>query len=486
MKIGAPATQYPVLSLPALGLFNLLFLVWWLEVGLRVPALGAIRLEFILAAVVSAIAVYKYTSGPRVSARRLTKTADNNSDISRCVAIYLVVLLLSLPLSLNLAFSWDVFINRVAKLALLGVLISQFVVSPATLRVYFFTLLLAFLKVGQEGFLGKITGNMVWENQGVPRLHGTAGSMFGDPNSLSGKTVSTIPFIWFLFPGIRSRYAKLLVVVMLIFALNIIIFTASRTGYLTLLMIGILIVWFSQGKRAKLFLFLIVAGIAAVSFVPPEYKERFLSSFTGQEAEGQSSATRKALLFDSLTAFSENPLGLGLGNFSRYQAMHGRNAQETHNLYTQLLAEAGIQGFLCFVALIIVILRKLFRVRNAMAAVIRSLQTHLANAPPNDARSVYEEELRDSRLILLATTAVIVFVLVRLVLGVFGHDMMEIYWWFAAGMAMALNNIRQVAEKRCSELTASTSDDSVPARSHRAPSRPTSRVPHAARPYGHR
>lgn len=486
MKIGAPNTQYPALSLPALGLFNLLFLVWWLEVGLRVPALGAIRLEFILAAVVSAIGVYKYTSAPRVSARRIAKIADSNSDISRCIAVYLAVLLLSLPLSLNLALSWDVYINRVAKLALLGVLISQFVVSPTTLRVYFFTLLLAFLKIGQEGFLGRITGSMVWENQGVPRLHGTAGSMFGDPNSLSGKTVSTIPFIWFLFPGIRSRYVKLLVVLMLVFALNIIIFTASRTGYLTLIMVGMLIVWFSQGKRGKLIILLAAAAIAAITFVPPEYKERFLSSFTGQEAEGQSSATRKGLLVDSLTAFSENPLGLGLGNFSRYQAMHGRNAQETHNLYTQLLSEAGIQGFLCFAALIIVILRKLYRVRNAMAAVIRSIQVHQANSPSNDAGSVYEEELRDSRLIHLAATAVIVFVLVRLVLGVFGHDMMEIYWWFAAGMAMALNNIRQVAEKRCSELSAATKDASVPTKSHRPLSRPSSHVPHAAPPHGHR
>lgn len=448
-------TQYPTLSTPLILLFNLLTLVWWLEVGLRVPAFAAIRLEFLLAATVSALALIRHWSKPRTAmprARVGTAGGETNSDLIRCIVIYLLVLALSLPLAIDFDLAWDAFINRVAKLALLGVLIPQFVVSPITLRIYFFTLLLAFMKVGQEGFLGRITGNMVWENQGVPRLHGTYGTMFGDPNSLSGKTVSTVPFLWYFFPRVQQPWIKVMMAVQVLFAVNIIVFTGSRTGYVAFLASTLLMVMYSNQKKVRLILLLSLVSVIAVNFVPAQYKARFMSSFTGQEAEGQSSATRKSLFFDSVNTFAEHPLGIGLHGFARNQAIHGRNAQETHNLYTQILAETGIQGFICFVALIYLLLRKALRARKAFAQIIARLESHAATSEGPQRDSI-DSELRDARLLFAGASALIVFTFTRLILGVFGHDFLEIYWWFAAGVAMALHNLRAIAEQRCAELT---------------------------------
>ncbi|HEY6644771.1 O-antigen ligase family protein [Povalibacter sp.] len=449
---GSPS-PYPTLGLPQIVVFNLLIFVWWLEVGLRVPALGAIRFEFLLAAIAAAMAIMRLQSAKRAPLQPRRGKVEDNSDITRCIVILLVVLTLSLPLAINFNVAWNAFFNRAVKLALIGVLISQFVVSPYTLRIHLFTLLLAFMKVGQEAFLGKITGNMVWENQGVPRLHGTAGTMFGDPNSLSGKTVSTVPWIWYLYPTIQRKWIKLLVAVQLVFAINIVIFTASRTGYMTFIAASILIVMFTNQKRARLIFLLMVAAIVTVTLLPQEYKGRFMSSFTGQEAEGASSITRKALLADSFNAFLENPLGIGMDCFPIYQAERDRNAQYTHNLYTQLLSETGIQGFLCFIALVVVVLRKLARTRRALMNVVERLEKH-PRPGPADSDSRFDTELRDVHLLLATANALLVFVLVRLALGMFGHDFLEIYWWAAAGMAMALHNMRIVAEQRCDELTA--------------------------------
>jgi O-antigen ligase len=440
-------TQYPTLSTPLIVLFNLLVVSWWLEIGLRVSFLAAIRFEFLLAATLSVIALVRHRSQPRSRTVARTRSGEGNSDITRCIVIYLVVLTLSLPLSINFDLSWNAFFNRVAKLALLGALISQFVVSPTTLRYYLFALLMSFMKIGQEAFLGRITGSMVWENQGVPRLHGTSNTMFGDPNSLAGKTVSTVPFMWYLFPTVQRRWVKILIAVQLVFAINIIIFAASRTGYLTFIAAAILIVLFAKRGKAKLILLLIMAAFITVSYLPQEYQGRFMSSFTGQEAEGASSATRKALFFDSMGAFADNPLGIGLGCFPTYQAIRGRNAQETHNLYTQILAETGIQGFICFVALLYVVLRKALRTRRAFSRMMDDLELHL-----DKSRETLGPELRDAKLLFATTTALIVFVFVRLTLGFFGHDFLEIYWWFAAGLTMSLHNMRETAEKRCTEL----------------------------------
>ncbi len=474
MATNTPTSPYPTLSLPQIVVFNVLIFVWWLEVGARVSLFAAIRLEFLLAATATVMAVMsmQFSSSHRTQVRG--PKAEDNSDIASAIIIFIVVLTISLPLAINFDVAWNTFFNRAVKFALIGSLISQFVVSPTTLRLYLFTLLLAFMKIGQEAFVGRITGNMVWENQGVPRLHGTAGTMFGDPNSLSGKTVSTVPWIWYLYPTIQRNWIKLLVVMQLVFAINIIVFTASRTGYLTFIVAAILIVAYSNHKKGRLILLLIVAAIATVTFMPQEYKERFISSFTGQEAEGASSATRKALLVDSMNAFLDNPLGVGIGCFHLYQAARNRNAQETHNLYTQLLAETGIQGFLCFAALLFVILRKVSRTRRACITIVATLASYQAAAPPEDTDKI-SVELRDARLLLATSNALIVFVLVRLVLGVFGHDLFEIYWWLAAGTAMALHNMRLVAERRCAELTTSAPGSSPP--------KPPARSP-LPRPYG--
>ena len=332
--------------------------------------------------------------------------------------------------------------------------------------------LLPSLKIGQEAFLGKITGTMVWENQGVPRLHGANETMFGDPNALSGKTVSMLPFLWYLYPSLQRLWAKVLVWVMVVFAVNIIVFTASRTGYITAIVAAILIVLFSPNKKGKLIAWLVIASIVTVNVMPDEYKERFMSSFNGKEAEGRSADTRKDLFFDSVKTFVEHPLGIGLGCFPIWQKLNQRNAQETHNLYTQLLAEMGIQGFLCFAALVIVVARKALRCRRAFLDLGVRLQGLQARAPPGVVNATLDEEIRNNKLMASTSNALVVFLLVRLALGVFGHDFMEIYWWFAGGLAMSLHNMRRIAEWRCAELEAESGGpppDPAPQTSSRPP-----------------
>jgi putative inorganic carbon (HCO3(-)) transporter len=460
-------TQYPTISTAATVVFCLLVVSWWLEVGLRVAFLGSIRWEFLLAALASVIAMVRHSAKGK-NPRAGGPAPGGNSDIIRCIVLILVVHGLSLPLAIDFDIAWDAYINRVVKYAILGLLVSHFVISPGTLRTYLFASLVAFLKIGQEAFLGKMTGNMIWENQGVPRLFGTQGSMFGHPNSLSGKTVSMLPFIWYLYPTIEARWVRMLVLLQVIFAINIIVFTASRTGYLTFIAATILIVAFSRTRKLRMVGFAIGLSVVAMAFVPQQYKERFTSAFTGEEKEGHSADTRLGLLLDSIKAFSENPLGVGAECFPIYQARGGRNAQETHNLYTQILAETGVQGFICFVALLYVILRKALRIRRRLIALIDHLVAFRKTAPPQ-AHEAIETELKSGRLFYAATSAVIVFTLVRLILGLFGHDLYEIYWWFAAGLTMALQNMSSIAEQRCGEIAGvpATLEDSKANRAHR-------------------
>jgi len=455
MKPANTLTEYPTVSMPLMVLFNVLIVSWWLEVGIRMSFFAAIRWEFLLAATASVCALVRRTSQPRALPGA---KATGNSDVMRWMVLFVVVQIINLPLAVDFDVAWNAVLNRVIKYAILGWLVSEYVVSPLTLRLYLFSSLAAFLKVGQEGFLGKITGGMVWENQGIMRLHGPPGTMFSHPNSLSGKVVSAIPFLWYLYPTLRTRWARWLVLLQVIFSINIIVFAASRTGYLTFIVGVMFIIMLSNGNKSRLLLYACIAALVAVVAIPQEYQERFMSSFTGKEAEGHSSDARKGLFFDSVNVFLNHPLGIGAECFAVVQARAGRNPQPTHNLYTQVLAETGIQGLICFIGLVAVVLRKALRVRQRFTGLLGRLEAHRSRAPPTQLASL-NEEIRASRMMLGTATALVVFLLMRLTLGVFGHDLFEIYWWFAAGLVMALHNLLGTAEQRCRELTG---DDPLP------------------------
>lgn len=444
-------TEYPRVNLGLTAMFSALMLSYWLEVGLRVQFLGSIRIEFVLAGALAVAAIVRRSLANDRIKRNRSEVADGSASIAVSALALLAVVGVGVPFSIDKSLSWQLYVDRMLKPAVIGALIAAYVVSPSTLRIHLFSLLAAFLKIGQEAFVGKITGNMVWENQGVPRLHGTQGTMFGHPNSLSGKFVSALPFVWYLYPTVKPRWVRILLVIMLLFAVNIVIFTASRTGYLTVIVAAALIVALSDKHKAKVSTAMLAAALAAVLFVPTAYKERFVSSFTGKEKEWASSSTRKALFFDSLEVFAENPLGVGLGGFKVYQAERGRNAQDTHNLYTQILAETGGQGFACFGIFMAIVLRRAMATRRALRDLVHDLES-LVTTGTRDIRNVIDTELGSARLLLATTSAVIVFIVVRLSLGVFGHDFLEIYWWLAAGLVVSLRKMQHVAVNRCGDL----------------------------------
>ena len=52
--------------------------------------------------------------------------------------------------------------------------------------------------------------------------------------------------------------------------------------------------------------------------------------------------------------------------------------------------------------------------------------------------------MRDLKYLDALAVATAGFIWVRLSLGLFGMDLYEIYWWFGAGMGMALSNVTSI------------------------------------------
>jgi hypothetical protein len=49
-------------------------------------------------------------------------------------------------------------------------------------------------------------------------------------------------------------------------------------------------------------------------------------------------------------------------------------------------------------------------------------------------------------------SATFAYIVVRLALGCFGHDLYEVYWWIACGLAIALTNIYAASIPRTAEI----------------------------------
>ncbi len=447
-------SQYPRISMPLTLLFNLYVVSWWLEVGKRVDFLGKIRFEFLIAAVLGVATIVIHNSAAQ-------KVNPINRKILGGVFFYFSTLFVSLLFSQDFSVSWDTLFNRILKLSVMTLYMSVFVRSPQQLWYYLISTFLSFLKVGQEAFLGKITGAMVWENQGIMRLHGSPGTMFGHPNSLSGKIASLLPYLWILFGHLKKKW-KFLFLVQVIFSINIIIFTGSRTGYIATCMALLAFLWCSK-KKFRMILALILLSVVVVNTLPEQYQERFMSSFGGKEAEGHSKDTRFGLLRDSVHVFWEYPLGVGIGCFVVMQERAGRNAQGTHNLYAQILTEIGIQGFVAFSYFIFTVVQALLITKKKLSDNILKLTQarQRLNGKADEWRNALSNELRGLHMMHAVCSGTLLLLFIRAVLGVFGHDLYEIYWWVAAGFAFALSNMAVVAENRSTEFCAILNRDTI-------------------------
>lgn len=408
-----------------------------LQANDRISLLGTIRFEFILGATLVAISL-------------CIKPDINNQDtkpLLRSLFFFYLCLFFAVFLSKNFDDSWNTFFDRVLKFSFMALFISRLCTSSFALKVFTAAFVLSCLKMGQEGLLGQISGSLVWQNQGIMRLHGST-EMYRHPNSFSGMAIGTLPFIFYLYP-IADKKIKIILAALLIFTLNIILFTGSRTGYVALF--GFLVLAFLKSERKFMILnVLVITSILAIPSIPQEYKGRFNSIFTGEEAEGKSTEGRKQLFFDSVDTFTSRPWGIGVNAFMQHQKDMGRRSQDTHNLYTQILTNIGLQGFIAFTLFIIAIfnvLKKTKKKANHLIDVsiveLRKLYQNTSYPPPEDFRRVLTIDKLEAniRFIIAVCNIAFLYLAMRLILGVFGHDLYEIYWWIVLGLTIATSNI---------------------------------------------
>lgn len=424
--------------------FFLGFIVfWYLQGSYRFPALGAIRFEFLMGAFLAMFAIPAHFANPY----------RHRSGVGIWAVLLFLVMLIMVGLSYVPGVSLDIFIDRVVKFALIGFFVIAFVTTPGRLRWFIGAFLFACLKMGQEGFVGTLTGSLIWENQGVPRLNGPTPN-YGHPNSFAGMALGCLPFILYFYK-IAPRYLRVVLLVQLAFMVNIIVFTGSRTAYVALA-VGLWFLIRRSEKQRRAFFLVLIAGLVVGSFIPHDYIERARTIITQQDMEGRSIDTRKEILEDAWQVFLDNPLGVGVHAFPAVRQDRFGREQDTHNLYLEVATNLGVQGLIVFIGLIAALLRTLSRLAVSVKQQIALVEQAMTGSSDGASLGRMREHLRDLRTMWAACAAVYVFLMIRLGLGLFGMDLYEIYWWFALGTTVAVWNMNAVAQRRTHLLCGSS------------------------------
>jgi O-antigen ligase len=166
----------------------------------------------------------------------------------------------------------------------------------------------------------------------------------------------------------KTKWRRILFLVVVLFSLHPIFFSYSRGAYVGAL---IVLVFFGLVQKRSLLVLIVVLAIAWQILLPQSVVERIKMTKTetvgGQTQIEDSAAVRLGLWNLAWNLFKQNPvIGIGFGGFE-FSVPEGQyhRWKDTHNYYAKMLAEQGIVGFGLFLIVLVVAFRSGWRLWKA-------------------------------------------------------------------------------------------------------------------------
>jgi O-antigen ligase len=188
----------------------------------------------------------------------------------------------------------------------------------------------------------------------VARLDGVLGGIYSNPNDLAFAIVLSLPFCLMFFLTTRKVFKKLLWAGAMMIMLTALFKTASRGGFITLIVAGVVCLW-HFGVRGKRLYLIAVSGVAVTILLltSGEIMLQRLSSLwddeldTHQEKVAYASYEQRQFLMQrALEGIQHYPiLGIGAQNFETYSTVW----REVHMTYLQIAVEGGIPSWFFYV-----------------------------------------------------------------------------------------------------------------------------------------
>ena len=177
-----------------------------------------------------------------------------------------------------------------------------------------------------------------------PRLEGVIGGIYSNSNDLAFAIVLTLPFALAFLITTRSKLEKVLWLSGILTMLAALFLTASRAGFIDLVISGAVTMWHFgvRGKRHMLIAGIALACVVLMAVAGGKLYDRFAAlsgNNTTEESAYGSYEQRKYLMRRSLEGIEHYPVfGIGVNNFNTYSGVW----REVHMTYLQVCVEGGI------------------------------------------------------------------------------------------------------------------------------------------------
>jgi O-antigen ligase len=184
-----------------------------------------------------------------------------------------------------------------------------------------------------------------------PRLEGVLGGIYSNSNDLAFAIVLSLPFCIAFFLQTKSAVKKVFWIGGMLAMLTALFLTASRAGFITLVISGTVCLWHFGVRGKRLYLIVgtvFVAGLLLVT-VGGKLMDRF-QALSGDTSSDQSAygsyLARKYLMEKAVEAIKHYPiLGVGVHDFGAYS----ETWQPVHMSYLQIGAEGGIPVLILYI-----------------------------------------------------------------------------------------------------------------------------------------
>jgi O-antigen ligase len=190
----------------------------------------------------------------------------------------------------------------------------------------------------------------VIKGHNAPRLEAVLGGIYSNPNDLAFAIVLSLPFALAFMVTSRSTFLKLGWIAGMLVMMVTLFLTASRAGFIDLLISGAVTLYYFgiKGKRTYLIFATGILTVVIMATAGGKLYNRFAAisgdSDTEQSAYG-SYEDRKYLMFRALDCIEHYPvLGIGVRNFPTYSLIW----HDVHMTYLQICAEGGIPALILF------------------------------------------------------------------------------------------------------------------------------------------
>jgi len=200
------------------------------------------------------------------------------------------------------------------------------------------------------------------------RLEGVIGGIYSNPNDLAFAIVLTLPFcLAFLLSAHRMLVRLCWIGAILVMGLTL-FKTASRAGFISLLISGMVCLWHFgvKGRRLSLIVTSVFAVIIlmAVAGRPLFQRLEAMSGRVDTQEEGKAYGSyedRKYLIHRALEGIEHYPiLGLGMRNFETYSGVW----RDVHMTYLQIAVEGGIPSLILYLLFLASAFRNLRKLRR--------------------------------------------------------------------------------------------------------------------------